>query len=123
MASSAAKLVNQAITETAPVWDDFVQRRQAYCKSQQIPPEKTAERSRCLGHAAKADKIAQALKRIVVIQGYLETLLAATEPDVDALNLAHMQLLAALPDVFRPWVLAGNGICLGSCSHAAALWP
>lgn len=123
LARSASEVVHKAISETAPRWNAYVQTRLAYCKSQNIPSAETAERRRCLGHAAHAREVAEALKVIVQIQQSLQPLLEATDPDVDQLNSLHLRLLAALPDIFRPWLLAGNGVCQGSCAYAAALWP
>lgn len=123
MARSATEVVGLAISESQPLWDEFVQTRLAYCKSMLIPHSEADERRRCMGHAAYAQEVAQGLGAVTQAQQIIESLLKEKEIDSAGLTAAYLVLLEALPKVFRTWTLAGNGVCTGACQQAAALWP
>lgn len=105
--------VHDAVEIGMPEWDEYVDRKVSECEAKGL--QTRDEGVACLGPAAKADAVADAMVHLKVAQ--LGVYLGLAEGSPDSARAAA-ELLRAFREVVAIWTEAG--VCSGVCAQVAA---
>lgn len=105
--------VHDAVEIAMPVWVEYVDRKVSECEAKGL---KTRDEGiACLGPAAQADRVADAMVHLKVAQLGVYVGLAEGSPEAAR---ASTELLRSFREVVAIWTAAG--VCSGVCAQVAA---